>query len=218
MPLNSADLWPIVGLSLRVSVTAVALGSLVGIPVGVWLGFLRPRMKFWLTVLVHTGMALPPVVIGLGLYLLLSRSGPLAFLGWLFSPSAMILAQTLLAFPLIVGISMNAVASVHPEMMMQIRGLGGSEWQCRWAVFREARQGLLLALAVAFGRSISEVGAVLIVGGNIEGETRVLTTAIVLETSKGNFYFALTLGVVLLAISLLVNVAIGILHGVGVSR
>jgi tungstate transport system permease protein len=218
MPSTSTDLWGIVFLSLRVSATAVLLGSLVGVPFGVWLGLIRPRAKSWVTVLVHTGMALPPVLVGLGLYLLLSRSGPLASLGWLFTPSAMITAQTLLALPLIVGISMNAVASVHPDLFSQIRGLGGSEWQCRWTVFREARQGLLLALAVAFGRSISEVGAVLMVGGNIEGETRVLTTAIVLETSKGSFHFALLLGAVLLTIALLVNLAIVSLHGMGTPR
>jgi tungstate transport system permease protein len=158
--------------------------------------------------MIHTGMALPPVVVGLVLYLLLSRSGPLAFLGWLFTPKAMITAQTILALPFVIGITMSSVAAVPTELGAQIKSLGASDWQCRWTVLREARHGLLLAVAAAFGRSISEVGAVLIVGGNIAGDTRVLTTAIVLETSKGQFEFALALGAALLSVALLVNVFI----------
>lgn len=213
MPALNADLWSIVWLSLRVSAAAVALGSLVGIPVGVLLGLSRPRGRPMLSALIHTGMALPPVVVGLVLYILLSRSGPLAFLGWLFTPQAMILVQTILVLPFVVGITMHAVASVPAELTLQIRSLGASRWQCRWTVLREARQGLLLAVAAAFGRCISEVGAVLIVGGNIKGQTRVLTTAIVLETSKGEFQFALALGGALLCMALLVNVAMIRLHG-----
>jgi tungstate transport system permease protein len=158
-------------------------------------------------------MALPPVVIGLVLYILLSRSGPLAALGWLFTPRAMILAQTILALPFVVGITMNSVAAVPQDLVPQIRTLGATDRQIRWAVLREARHGVLLAVAAAFGRSISEVGAVLIVGGNILGHTRVLTTAIVLETSKGDFSFALMLGAALLALALAVNILIVRLHG-----
>lgn len=213
LALDWAELWPIVWLTLRVSAMAVLLSSLVGIPLGVWLGLTRPRARRWISAVVHTGMALPPVVVGLVLYLFLSRSGPFAILGWLFTPYAMILAQTLLAFPLVVGVTMNAVAGIDTDLFSQIRGLGGTDWQCRWAILREARSGLLLALALAFGRGISEVGAVLMVGGNIQGHTRVLTTAVVLETSKGGFEFALVLGGVLLVIALLVNVMIVSLHG-----
>jgi tungstate transport system permease protein len=213
MPAFNADFWSIIGLSLQVSAAAVLLGSLVGIPAGVWLGLSRPRGMPILSALIHTGMALPPVVVGLVLYILLSRSGPLAFLGWLFTPQAMIVAQTILVWPFIVGITMNAVASVPAELPLQVRSLGASPWQCRWTILREARQGLLLAVAAALGRSFSEVGAVLIVGGNIPGHTRVLTTAIVLETSKGQFELALALGGVLLVLALLVNVAMIRLHG-----
>jgi len=163
--------------------------------------------------LAYTGMALPPVVVGLVVYLLLSRSGPLGFLDWLFTPQAMILSQTVLALPLVTGITMGAVAAVPSDVLLQVRSLGASHRQARWAILREARPGVLLAIAAGFGRGISEVGAVLMVGGNIQGQTRVLTTAIVLETSKGRFAFALALGGWLLALSLLVNLAILRLHG-----
>jgi tungstate transport system permease protein len=153
-------------------------------------------------------MALPPVVVGLVVYLLLSRSGPLANLGWLFTPQAMILAQTVLALPWVIGITMSAVAAVPVELLLQVRSLGASLWQVRWALLREARQGVLLAVAAAFGRSISEVGAVMMVGGNIQGHTRVMTTAIMLETSKGQFGLALALGAWLLALALVANLVI----------
>jgi tungstate transport system permease protein len=205
--------WPIAVLSIWVSGTAVVASSLCGVPVGAWLGVSDFRGKRLVYALVHTGMAIPPVVLGLFLYLLLSRSGPLARLEWLFTPKAMILAQAMLALPFVVGITMSSVAAVPRDLRIQLRSLGASQWQCRWAILREARQGVLLAVAAAFGRSISEVGAVLIVGGNIQGHTRVLTTAIVLETNRGNFELALVLGAVLLGLALLVNLAILRLHG-----
>ncbi len=208
MPPLDGDLWSILWLSLRVSGVAVLISSLIGIPCGVWLGLSQRRGRHLLSAVIQTGMALPPVVVGLVLYILLSRSGPLAFLGWLFTPKAMIVAQTVLALPFVIGITMSSVAAVPSELPLQIRTLGASAWQCRWAVLREARHGVLLAVAAAFGRSISEVGAVLIVGGNIQGHTRVLTTAIVLETGKGDFAFALALGAVLLLLALAVNLLI----------
>ncbi len=208
MPLFTADFWSIVWLSLGVSGTAVLISALLGVPCGVWLGLSQYPGRRIVSAMIHTGMALPPVVVGLVLYLLLSRSGPLAFLGWLFTPEAMITAQTILALPFVIGITMSSVAAVPTELSAQIKSLGASDWQCRWTVLREARHGVLLAVAAAFGRSISEVGAVLIVGGNIAGDTRVLTTAIVLETSKGQFEFALALGAALLSVALLVNVFI----------
>jgi len=207
-----SELWPIVWLSLRVSGSAVLIGSLIGVPAGAWLGLSHYRFRFAVRSIVHTLMALPPVVVGLVLYILLSRSGPLARLGWLFTPQAMVLAQVILALPFIVGITMTAVESVPRELMLQVRSLGASWSQARWTLLREARHGVLLAIAAAFGRSISEVGAVLIVGGNIAGHTRVLTTAIVLETSKGRFEFALALGAVLLGLALFVNVLMLRLH------
>lgn len=212
MTVLTSEFWTILWLTLRVSGTAVLVSSCVGVPCGAWLGLSRVHTRPLISATVYTGMALPPVVVGLVLYLLLSRSGPLAFLGWLFTPQAMIVAQTLLALPFVVGITMNAVARVPADLSLQILSLGASRRQCRWTVLREARSGVLLAVVAAFGRSISEVGAVLIVGGNIQGHTRVLTTAVVLETSKGDFEFALALGTALLLLAFLVNVVLVRLH------
>src|SRR5262249_36174858 len=141
-------------------------------------------------------------------YLLLSRSGPLGSLDWLFTPRAMILAQTLIAWPLVTGLTAAAVAGVPAEVYPQVRSLGATPWQARRAVLREALPGVLVAVAAAFGRILSEVGAALLVGGNIQGQTRVLTTAIVLETGKGEFALALALGGWLLGLALLVNVVV----------
>lgn len=203
----------VVGLSLVVTGTAVALAAMIGIPAGVLLALARFPGKRVVEVVIYTGMALPPVVVGLIVYLLLSRSGPLGAWGWLFTPQAMIVAQTLLAIPLITGICANAVEAVPHRLVEQVRSLGASHWQLRWTVLREARQGLILAVLAAFGRGLSEVGAVLMVGGNIEGQTRVLTTAIVLETSKGEFRLALLLGLVLLLLALVINGAVLWLRG-----
>ncbi len=213
MSFSMSDIWPILWLSITVSGTAVLISSVLGIPCGVWLGMSQVPGKRLYSALIHTGMALPPVVVGLLLYLLLSREGPLSFLGWLFTAKAMIAAQTILALPFVTGITMSAVSSVPPELSLQIKTLGASDRQCRWAILREARPGVLLAIAAAFGRSLSEVGAVLIVGGNIQGHTRVLTTTIVLETGQGHFEFALLLGGVLLSLALLVNLIIIRLQG-----
>jgi len=214
MPLLAAEFWSITLRSIYVSGVAVCLSSLVGIPCGVWLGM--NQQQPWARVaqtIIRTGMALPPVVVGLLLYLLLSRSGPLGALGWLFSPGAMILAQAVLCFPFVAGITMSAAGNLPAGLVSQVRSLGASPWQLRWAIVREARRGVVLAVVAAMGRSISEVGAVLMVGGNIQGHTRVLTTAIVVETSKGEFEFALLLGGALLLLALLLNAAILLLQG-----
>jgi len=207
------ELWRIVWLSLRVSGTALLISALIGVPLGAWLGLSKFRGRSLLSAAIHAGMGLPPVIVGLVVYLLLSRSGPLAFLEWLFTPQAMILAQTILVFPFVIGITMTSVAALPTELLLQVRSLGASPWQSRWTMLRESRQGVALAVAAGFGRSISEVGAVLLVGGNIEGHTRVLTTAIILETNKGQFAFALALGAWLLALALLVNVLMLRLQG-----
>jgi tungstate transport system permease protein len=209
----NAEFWPILWLSFKVSGTALVISSLIGVPLGAWIGFAKFRAKPIVKALVHTGMASPPVVVGLLLYILLSRSGPLAVLEWLFTPQAMILAQTILALPFVLGITIASVEGVPAELSLQLASLGATRWQCRWAILREARQGVLLAVAAALGRSLSEVGAVLIVGGNIMGHTRVMTTAIVLETGKGQFGFALSLGAILLVLALAINLTIIRLHG-----
>ena len=209
----ASELSDILWRSLLVSGVAVLVSSLVGIPMGVWLGSTRFRGRSFLSVLIQTGMALPPVVVGLLVYLLLSRSGPLGGLGWLFTVQAMIVAQVVLTLPFVVGITMVSIAAVPPELFLQLRSLGASPWQTRWTILREARSGVSLAMATALGRSFSEVGAVLMVGGNIERHTRVLTTAIMLETSRGRFGLALALGAILMALALAANIAIFRLHG-----
>jgi tungstate transport system permease protein len=200
-----AQFWSILWLSLKVSGIAVLISSLVGLPMGVWMGLSSFRGKPIIVGMVQTGMALPPVVVGLMLYVLLSRSGPLGSLGWLFSPQAMTLAQIVLDLPFVIGITAVSVAAMSPELIWQLRSLGATPNQARWEIVREARTGILLAVATAFGRSLSEVGAVWLVGGNIQGHTRVLTTAIVLETGRGNFELALLLGAALLAVALAIN-------------
>lgn len=214
----SSSLTEIVLLSLEVSTFSVLIASIVGIPLGAWLGLSPSRHLPTIRLVVHTGMALPPVVVGLALYMLLSRSGPLAWLEWLFTIRAMILAQVILLLPFVVGITLSSVAAVPGELPTQLRSLGASDAQIRWTILNEARAGVVLAVAAAFGRSISEVGAMLIVGGNIQHHTRTLTTAIVLETSRGEFAFAMVLGVVLLAIAVIVNFCILRLQGSGALR
>lgn len=207
MPAFSAELWSIIALTLRVTASALLIAAAIGIPIGVWLGLAKFPGKQVLTALVYTGMALPPVVVGLLVYILLSRSGPLADLEWLFTPKAMIFAQTIIALPLVAGLVMGAVSGVPIDMIRQVRSLGATPWQVRWAVLREVRGSVLFALLVAFGRIISEVGAALMVGGNVQGQTRVLSTAIVLETGKGEFALALVLGGWLVLLALIVNLA-----------
>ncbi len=198
-------LLPIILLSLYVSGVALFFASLAGIPLGALLA-LRPFPgRRFVELIIYTGMGLPPVVVGLVVYMLLSRSGPLGVLNWLFTPAGMIVAQVIIALPLVIGLTASAVEGVDPALRLQVRALGASPRQVMWTVLREARLGVLAAVVAAFGSVISEVGAVMLVGGNIEGETRVLTTAIVLETRKGNFELALALGGVLLVLALAAN-------------
>ncbi|NJN43541.1 MAG: ABC transporter permease [Anaerolineae bacterium] len=198
----------IVGLTMQVSGGALLISVVVGIPVGVGLGLSRriPGVGC-LVPLIYTGMGLPPVVVGLFVYLFLSNQGPLGNLQWLFTPAGMVASQTIIALPLIVGLTMAAVQAVDPMLPLQVRALGATRRQLAWTTLTEARTGIFAAIVAAFGGIISEVGAVMLVGGNIEGETRVLTTAIVLETRKGNFAIALALGIILLALAFVANFA-----------
>ena len=211
-------LFEIVLLSLQVSGIALAISTALGIPAGVLLALNRfPGRKLTVSV-VYTGMAAPPGVVGLFVYLMLSRSGVLGSLNWLFVPSlftagAMVVAQVIIAFPLVAGFTMASVSGVDPALRLQVRALGASKWQVTWAVLDEARIGVIAAVVAGFGGIISEVGAVMMVGGNIEGRTRVLTTAIVLETSKGNFDLAIALGIILVSIAFLTNFIIVRLQG-----
>ncbi|HSJ10704.1 MAG TPA: ABC transporter permease [Longimicrobiales bacterium] len=198
----------VVLLSLRVSGIAVLLGVLIGLPVGIWVGLARFRGRALAVALIHTGFALPPVVVGLFVYMMLSRAGPAGRLELLFTPAAMILAQAVLAAPYVAGITLAAVQAVPAEVRMQARALGASRMLALWMHVREARLGIGAAIVAGFGAVISEVGAVMMVGGNIAGETRVMTTAIVLETRRGNFATALAMGLMLLTLAFAVNVAL----------
>ncbi|MFZ8882771.1 MAG: ABC transporter permease [Paracoccaceae bacterium] len=209
----SADptLWGIVGLSLQVSLTAVFFAALIGIPLGALLAI----KKFWgrpvLIVLVNALMGLPPVVVGLCVYLMLSKSGPLGILGLLYTPTAMIIAQTLLIAPIIAALSRTILKTLHEEYRDQFASFRLSQFQTVNTLLWEARFMLLTALLAGFGRAIAEVGAVMIVGGNISHYTRVMTTSIALETSKGNLSLALALGVILILLAILVNGALSLI-------
>ena len=200
-----ADLLEIVGLSLRVSVGALLLAVVVGLPLGAGLALLRFPGRGALTVFVHALMGLPPVVVGLTVYLVLSRSGPLGALGLLFTPTAMVVAQWILVTPIIAALTRQVVADLWDEYGEQLRSLGAGPGRAWRTLLWEGRFSLLPAVLAGFGRATAEVGAVMIVGGNIDHATRVMTTAIALETSKGDLALALALGVVLLAIALLAN-------------
>jgi tungstate transport system permease protein len=202
------ELLGIILLSLEVSGIALVISTVIGLPGGALLGLKRFPARDLTISTINTFMGLPPVVVGLFLYLLLSRRGPLGFLGLLYSPSAMIIAQTILAIPIVSALCHSAIVSVDPIIRQAARTLGATPTQEILAVIREARYGILSALLAAFGRVMAEVGAILIVGGNIAGYTRVMTTTIALETDKGNFELALALGIILLAISFIVNAAL----------
>lgn len=198
--------------SLAISGSALVLATLIGLPIGAAIGLSNFRLRVPAIAIVNTGLALPPVVAGLAVYLLLSRSGPLGHLEMLFTPWAMGFAQVVLAGPYIAAVTLAALESLPPDIGLQARGLGASRLQAALLQLREVRTSLVAAVAAGFGAIISEVGAAMLVGGNILGQTRVMTTTIVLETRRGNFGVAIALGIVLLIVALLVNV---VLAGLG---
>ena len=205
--LAEGRLWQIVALSLEVSLTAVVLAAAAGLPLGAAIAVGRFPGRHALIVLLNALMGLPPVVVGLTVYLLLSRAGPLGSLGLLFTPGAMVLAQTILILPIIAALSRQAVEDAWHEYEEQLRSLGVHGMTAALTVLWDIRFSLLTTLLAGLGRAAAEVGAVMIVGGNIDGVTRVMTTAIALETSKGDLPLALGLGVVLIAIVLVLNAA-----------
>ena len=192
-------------LSLQVSGLATAISLLIGLPLGTLLALGHfPSRKFILS-LINTGMALPPVVVGLAVSIFLWRSGPLGSLRLIYTPIAIIIAQTIIAAPVVTGLTASALQSLDPRLKLQLQGLGASRAQVTWSLWKEARLPLLAAIMAGFGSVISEVGASMMVGGNIRNQTRVLTTAIVLETSKGEFAMAIALSAILLLLAFLVN-------------
>jgi len=215
------ELLGIILLSLKVSGTALAVATLIGLPLSALLGFKKFPLKGLSVSILNTFMGLPPVVVGLFVYLLLSRSGPFGFMALLYTPIAMIIAQTILAFPIVTSLSHSAIISVDPIIKQASMTLGATPFQVALTIIREARYGIMSAIIAAFGRVMAEVGAILIVGGNIAGFTRVMTTTIALETDKGNFELALALGMILLSISLGINSALHLIQKkgmVGASR
>jgi tungstate transport system permease protein len=200
-----AELVQIVGLSLRVSLTAVGLAAAIGLPMGAAVALFRFPGRGLIAALLNAFMGLPPVVVGLVVYLMLSRAGPLGVLGLLFTPGAMIAAQCILVLPIVAALSAQTVADLNVEYDEQLRSLAAGPLQRLATLLWDGRFSLLTAVLAGFGRAIAEVGAVMIVGGNIAHATRVMTTAIALETSKGNLALALGLGVVLIVLALAVN-------------
>ncbi len=197
----------IVGLSLRVTLMAVLLAALIGVPLGAWLALSRFPGRPAVIVLVNALMGLPPVVAGLVVFLLLSRSGPLGGLGWLFTPTAMTIAQTLLVLPIVIALTRSTLEELWTEYREHLTSLGLSGARAVPTLIWDGRFALATGLLAGFGRASAEVGAVLIVGGNIAGHTRTMTTAIALETSKGDLPLALGLGIVLIALTLVINAA-----------
>ncbi len=204
---GDAALWAIITLSLSVSLSATLIAACIGLPLGALLAVTRFPGRQWLLVAMNALMGLPPVVAGLVIYILLSRSGPLGSLGLLFTPGAMIIAQAVLITPILAALTRQVLEGLWEEYAEQLRSLGSGPWRAVGTLLRDGRFALLTVLLAGFGRASAEVGAVMVVGGNIEGFTRVMTTAIALETSKGDLPLALALGMVLMTIVLGVNAA-----------
>jgi len=202
------EVWQITSLSLQVSAIATVVSLLIGLPFGTWLALGSFRGRSVILSIINTGMALPPVVVGLVVAMTLWRSGPLGDFRLIYTPIAIIIAQTVISAPVVTGLTAAALEALDPRLQQQLLGLGASRGQMVWYLWREARLPLLAALMAGFGSVISEVGASMMVGGNIRGQTRVLTTAIVLETSKGEFDKALALSALLLVITYLINLAL----------
>jgi len=203
-----SDLFPITLLSLQVSTLATLISLLVGLPLGTALALSKFPGRAFIMSLINTGMALPPVVVGLFVAMSLWRSGPLGDLKLIYTPAAIVIAQTIISAPVVTGLTAAALQQLDPRLRLQLYGLGASRIQMIFSLWREARLPLLAALMAGFGSVISEVGASMMVGGNIKGQTRVLTTAIVLETGKGEFETAIALSIFLLTITFLVNWAL----------
>jgi len=206
--LFDSEIIQITFLSLQVSTIATLISLLIGLPFGTWLALGSFRGRSFMLSIINTGMALPPVVVGLVVAMTLWRSGPLGDLHLIYTPVAIIIAQTIISAPVVIGLTAAALEALDPRLQQQLLGLGASRVQMIWYLWREARLPLLAALMAGFGSVISEVGASMMVGGNIRGQTRVLTTAIVLETSKGEFGTALALSTLLLVLTYLINLAL----------
>jgi len=195
------DLMEVILLTLQVSGTATIISILLGLPVGLWLALHDFPGKKAILSFINFGMGLPPVVVGLFVSLLLWRYGPLGGLGIMYTPTAMIIAQSVIASPIIAGLSFAAVSALPANLRLQMLSLGATNWQANWILIKEAKLGLMAAIMAGFGGVVSEIGASMMVGGNVKGQTRVLTTATVMEVGKGNYDLAIALSLVLLVLS-----------------
>jgi tungstate transport system permease protein len=216
--LFAPEILQITLLSLEVAALSTLISLVIGLPLGTWLALGKFSGRSCFMSIVNTGMGLPPVVVGLFVALMLWRSGPLGDLQLIYTPAAIVIAQVVISLPVVTGLTAASLQALDPRLRFQLLGLGASTTQMVLMLWREARLPLLAALMAAFGAVISEVGASMMVGGNIRGQTRVLTTAIVLETGKGNFNSAISLGLLLLAITFLVNWALTVIQQRGAKR
>lgn len=210
---GDADLWEVVSLSMRVTISAVALACLIGFPLGAAAGALNFPGRGALATTLNALMGLPPVVVGLGVYLMLSAAGPLGPLGLLYTPAAMVIAQVILVTPIIAALTRQSVEDLYAEYSDHFASLGVGPIRRLGALLWDARAALMTVALAGFGRAVAEVGAVMIVGGNINHVTRVMTTSIALETSKGNLRLALALGLILLVLALIVNAGVMAVRG-----
>jgi tungstate transport system permease protein len=208
--------WPVIMLSLSVSGIAVLIATVIGLPIGYLLGMSRFNGRGFIMMLVNTAMGFPPVVVGLFVFMALVRSGPLGFMNLLYTPPGMIIAQVILAAPLVIGVSAAAMAAVPRDLRFQLRALGASRWQEGLAIFLEVRSGIVVSIIAGFGAIISEVGAVSIVGGGIEGHTDVMTTAIMADVRRGEYSQAMAWALILIGITLAVNAVLTVMQNRGV--
>jgi len=207
---GSPEVWPVIWLSLQVSGIATLIATVIGVPLGYLLGVSRFGGRAALMLLVNTAMGFPPIVVGLIVYIAISRSGPVGYLNLLYTPTAMVIAQVIIGAPLVIGVTTASVAGVSRDIRLQVRALGASRMQETMAVLAESRTGVMAAVIAGFGGVISEVGAVMLVGGNIEGRTRVMTTSIWFWTQYGDFGRALAWAIILIGIALVVNAVLTI--------
>ena len=205
---GNSEVFSVVAMSLRVSLSAILICLLLGVPLGTFLGLAQYPGRRVVASFVNVGMGLPPVVVGLVVAVMLWRNGLFGFLGVMYTPNAMIIAQTVIALPIITGLTMAAIQQLNPKLRLQILALGSTKWQMFWILVREARLSILAATIAGFGAIISEVGASMMVGGNIQGQTRVLTTATVMETSRGNFEVAIALSAILFVLAYAITLAL----------
>jgi tungstate transport system permease protein len=209
---GDSEIYAITWLTLKVCLISIVFSTLIGLPLGILLGLTRFRGRRLLLIFINIGLGLPPVVAGLWITMLLWRSGPLGDLALLYSPPAIVLAQILVSLPIVTSLTCTAFQQISDNMLLQIKALGATKLQTLWLLIKQLKIAILAAIMAGFGRVIAEVGAAMMVGGNIQGDTRILTTSIVMEVSKGNFDIALALSFILLTVALLITAALTFLQ------